>query len=199
MSHYTLMVVGDDPDTQLEPYSEHKESEPRVYAEVSENDKKHFIDYYIKKDFKNELISFDKLYEIEGKGWNGNSWKKNADGVWEEWTTYNELSKWDWYVLGGRWSGLIKMKRNKKGTQGIPGVFDNETGIDQAIKKDIANFDELTTFAYLVNGEWIERGSMGWWGTVHKEKDEQKWTEEQKKIKDLIPDDALISIYDLHI
>lgn len=117
----------------------------------------------------------------------------------EVYSTYNPKSKWDWYSLGGRWSGLIKLKEGATGIEGRSGVFDNETGIDQALKGDIANLDEIQTFAVLKDGEWYENGKMGWWGMVSDEKEADKWEAEYKKLLDGLPDDTLISIYDCHI
>ena len=107
------------------------------------------------------------------------------------WTNPN--SKWDWYTLGGRWSGMIKLKKGKMGKQGNAGVFDNQVGIDQAKKGDIANFKELIPFAVLKDGKWYERGQF----VVSKEKDE--WNIEVRKLVQNLPNDTLISIYDYHI
>ena len=91
----------------------------------------------------------------------------------------------------------------KEGANGNAGrgslVMQNEAGIDQAKKGDIANFDELTTFAVLKDGEWFEKGEMGWWGVVHDKKDEELWVNELKKLVQGLPDDTLISIFDCHI
>ncbi len=108
-------------------------------------------------------------------------------------------SKWDWYLLGGRWSGMIKLKEGASGEIGEPGSGGNETGIDQAMKGDIANLDELSTFAVLKDGEWFERGKMGWWGSVSNGKDVELWKSELQKLVHDLPDETLISIYDCHI
>jgi len=59
----------------------------------------------------------------------------------------------------------------------------------------------LSTFAVLKDGEWIEQGSMGWWGmSSATDEDEATWRETffDKFIKDL-PEDATITIVDCHI
>jgi len=226
MSHFTVMVIGPDPEQQLAPFQ-----------------------------------------EIEG----------------------NERSKWDWYSLGGRWTGFLKLKPGAVGTLGEPGVFDNEPAhgndsADQARKGNIdieglrqdaahgartrwqafhdvadlyppfarwsvvrdstpeidtarviyqdqeavqalrqANllpWDEqeltellnskeeyttraarraLTTFAFLQDGEWYEQGNMGWFGVVTNEKDPNEFERRFSELFDALPDDTLISIYDCHI
>lgn len=61
----------------------------------------------------------------------------------------NPNRKWDWYVLGGRWSGHFKMKPTVKGIVGEPGTFDNkcpEGFADSAFKSDI-DFDGMVEAA----------------------------------------------------
>lgn len=210
MSHFTVMVIGDNPEDQLMPYSENLDVDEYVVGTISDGDKGEFTEFYTvyDKDRKhghvskdqaeaNKKMSFDDLYSKYGEDWNGGCWRKNKDGEWAEYSTYSPISKWDWYILGGRWSGMIKLKDNTDGVYGSPEVLDNEVGVDQANRGDIANFDEITTFAILKNGEWIESGEMMYFGMVANEKDD--WDEIFKKETSNIPDDTLISIYDCHI
>lgn len=94
---------------------------------------------------------------------------------------------------------MIKLKEGAGGVKGESGVMDNEVGIDQAYKCDIANIDKLCTFAVLKDGEWYERGKMGWWAIVTDEKEDGVWEAEHKKLIEELPDNTLISIYDCHI
>ena len=94
---------------------------------------------------------------------------------------------------------MIKLKKGTKGTKGRSGVFNNEVGIDSAMKGDIDNLDELKTFAVLKDGEWYERGKMGWWGITTNEMDETSWDKEIVEFLRDLPDYTLISIYDCHI
>ena len=50
-----------------------------------------------------------------------------------------------------------------------------------------------------MNGEWHERGKMGWWACVSNEKDEDVWFSEFNKLIDSLPDDTLLTIVDCHI
>ena len=138
MSHFTVMIIGDDPEVQLHPYSEHIEVEPYTNGPVSDESKKIMVEHYEKEFPEHKGKSYDELYEKFGEQWNGNTCKKNKDGVWEEWSTYNPKSQWDWYTLGGRWSGdIIKLKKGATGESGEAGAFDNKVGIDAAKKGDI--------------------------------------------------------------
>jgi hypothetical protein len=52
----------------------------------------------------------------------------------------NPNKQWDWYVVGGRWTGMLKLKPGAKGNLGRPGTFGNQAEIgaaDQARKGDI--------------------------------------------------------------
>ena len=57
----------------------------------------------------------------------------------------------------------------------------------------------LCTFAVLKNGQWYEKGQMGWWGLVSNEKEEQKWNEEWYRLVMSLPEDTLLTIVDCHI
>jgi len=103
--------------------------------------------------------------------------------------------KFDWCILGGRASGLIKLKESVTGNVGGGClVMHNE-----AKKGDITNFDEIITFALLKDGEWFEKGKMGWWNVVQDKKDDERWKNEFKNLVQGLPDDTLISIFDCHI
>lgn len=57
----------------------------------------------------------------------------------------------------------------------------------------------LSTFAVIKDGEWHERGSMGWFGCVSDEKDKGSWLREFASLIDSLPDDALLTLVDCHI
>lgn len=150
MSHFTVLVIGKNPEKQLEKYDEN--------LDVPEY--------------------------------------KNKEG---EMTTYNPDSKWDWYELGGRWTGYFKTK-NGEGKLGNPGVFKNlpEFDADQCLVKELDG-EVLPTFAVVKEGEWFERGEMGWWGMVADEKDDELWEYEFKNLVKNLPPDTLLSLFDCHI
>ena len=45
MSHFAVMVIGDNVEEQLAPYDENIEVEPYFSREVSEKDKQWVVDY----------------------------------------------------------------------------------------------------------------------------------------------------------
>ncbi len=177
-------------------------------------------------------------------------------GYWQ-----NKTAKWDWYQLGGRLTGMLKLKKGAKGKVGEPGVstesspsgyvdsakkcdIDFESMSQEAVKTSTERYENFlekynldkecktfhpqfdfavkgqvvdgifipeskethvkrhsgfVTFAILKDGQWFERGEMGWWGIAHNEKPDEAWDEEFSKLLDELPDNTLLSVYDCHI
>lgn len=151
MSHFTVLVIG-DVDEQLAPFDENIEVPEYQRGLVSQEDKDRFLNLYqtpsTDRDYapiteeqaeENKKLSFDELYDKYGEDWNSNDWRKNENGEWAEYSTYNPKSKWDWYQLGGRWSGdfFILKHGAEGGIRGSAGVFNNETGIDSIRLGDV--------------------------------------------------------------
>jgi hypothetical protein len=54
-------------------------------------------------------------------------------------------------------------------------------------------------FCVVIDGEWYERGQMGWWACVSNEKDKDVWNEEVTKMLAEIPADSEVYNVDFHI
>jgi hypothetical protein len=213
----------------------------------------------------------------------------------------NPNAKWDWYEIGGRWTGFFHLKTGANGTLGTPGLFTEacpgthkadvvcKGDVDWAGMRDAAGqragayydkvrnaitavlgttdlsahktWDEIlgdpdklgegelakartayndqptvkairqskdpelswvdnldviigqtreqyvqtarnaagTTFAIVKDGQWYQRGDMGWWGIVSNEKDNDRWYTECAALLDGLPDDTILTIVDCHI
>jgi hypothetical protein len=205
MSHFTCLVIGGNIENQLAPFDEAIEVPEYSNGAVSQEDLDNMVEYYKKNGI--EFQTFDELYAAKGNDWNGNAWRKGTD-TWQSYSTYNPKSKWDWYELGGRWAGRIKVKEGVEYEEpNFSYGWDEpskqevlaERRTDNALIKDIENLDELTTFSVLKDGVWYERGEMGWWGISINDKDEDEWNNELKKLLSGLPDNTLISIIDCHI
>ena len=158
-------------------------------------------DYYgIKAIKQGEPIGNDHKY--------GRIVVDDADNVIQIIDRTNPNAQWDWYEIGGRWTGTFKLKDEARGTIGKPGLMTPkaEKGFaDSALKKDI-DFDGMasegkafSTFAVIKDGQWHERGSMGWWGCVSDEKDKDEWEKQFSELLNSIPDDTLLTVVDCHI
>ena len=103
-------------------------------------------------------------------------------------STYNPDSKWDWYAIGGRWSDILITKEG--------------TGTNEDFVSEIDFEKTMIPFAYIdTNGEWHEKGQMGWWGIVIGEKEPSSWEEEFKNYVNSLRDrkDVEVVAVDVHI
>jgi hypothetical protein len=139
MSHFCVLVVSninDDIDELLEPYNENRTVEQYVSktkAEVIEEAKERRDDFkngryaefladpikyetgctnsghmeYIRETFPKILeMTDEELYQNEIKYYDSNEIGQNG----EIYSTYNPDSKWDWYQVGGRYAGMLRVK-----------------------------------------------------------------------------------------
>lgn len=162
MSHFTVMVIGDDVDGQLAPYQENNmgdcpkeyldfidcteevqvkwdmlevpvtngkdlvkngQEDIRIYWRKVEGKPKEEIIYHSMKEFAKEYFGYHK---------HGDRY-----GYYE-----NPNAKWDWYQIGGRWQGMLKLKNGASGRNGQASLLmkDHEYKdgyVDQALKRDI--------------------------------------------------------------
>ncbi len=76
-------------------------------------------------------------------GWHGVHGPDEETGQYGYWTNPN--AQWDWYVIGGRWTGYFKPKLGSAGALGQSGTFDNkplEGWVDQINYGDV-DFDGM--------------------------------------------------------
>jgi hypothetical protein len=103
----------------------------------------------------------------------------------------NPNKKWDWWSVGGRWANMIALKSGEAANQAKIGDID--------VSQRAGGSDEpFRTFAVLKDGQWHERGQMGWWGAVSDPKDEGVWEDEFAKLLADNPD-AWLTVVDCHI
>lgn len=183
MSHFTVLVIGKNYEEQLAPYDEQLETPEYLKGEVSKEDINDFVVYYTKSNPENIDLSVEELYQKFGKDWNDGAWRFE-NGKINEYSDYNPNSKWDWYKEGGRWDGYLEL---------IDGASANCATMGE-VKKPIK-----PTFAVVKNGEWYEKGDMGWWGIVKDEKEQGDWNKEFEKLLEDVSDDTELTIVDCHI
>lgn len=119
MSHYTCLVIGENVEKQLEPYFELECTMDNF--EIKNDPRAEFVKEFtteeLQKDFecvKNEYPDQNHQYEnLEefADEYHGID-KLEGSELWGRWTNPN--SKWDWYSIGGRWTGFFKIKDNTK-------------------------------------------------------------------------------------
>lgn len=116
MSHFTVIVFGDDVEGQLAPYDENIQVEPH-FKPVGEHTVNYYREQLVGKGvdpslqrIAKEMSDEDESYEVR-------------DGEIGRLSTYNPRSKWDWYITGGRWTGYFPLKPGCEGQVGEPGVM----------------------------------------------------------------------------
>lgn len=162
MSHFSVLVVTDNPndvEAALQPFHEYECTgiddeyvidvdktdevnewlDEDIYVGNKKSDGK--LDYHFREESAQEHLADYKLVkrreyigmtgedlDNEIKEYHG---YKLKDGKWFDRTNPN--AQWDWWVVGGRWSGLLKAKPGaeaSKGEKGLMGSQYSEKGVD---------------------------------------------------------------------
>lgn len=123
----------------------------------------------------------------------------NGKGTYE--STYNPASKWDWYRVGGRWDGALI--ENPRSTDNGFNWGDDHTQLqnNSVPVEELLGRKELFTFFALVtpDGEWHEKGRMGWFASVSDAMPPEAWETVCRNIYTRYREDHDIVLVDAHI
>lgn len=311
MSHFAVLVIGDDYEEQLQPYHEYECTGVKdqfvefvdctdevttgwgvdeVNLALDEDGKKVSAYHNDAVDGTEFTVPVHEHYvtiEEYAEKYHGYDL---IDGKFGRWTNPN--AKWDWYCVGGRWTGYFKVKEGADYDIGTPGIMTEEAKdgwADRLRKQDIdiegmrenarvgaeKDYDEFEAtvlgyarppwacwedvreahddiedareeynnhpyvkaikeahigpwmdcaleyfcvftggrekfvenamnlvavpFAVVKNGEWYQKGEMGWWGTSINEMDQDDWNKQFQKLINDVPGDTIITAVDCHI
>lgn len=162
-----------------------------------DNYRKEFSDYL---ETQTDILSkFVDVYNENGDDWNGNVYKQNKDGVWEEWSTYNPDSKWDWYVYDtySRYDGYLLTKDGEYTNECRLSEIDLSKPNDKDTNYHLS--DDTLPFCVVVDGVWHERAEMGWWAITSNEKPKEEWEKEVKGLFSSLSADSEVTAVDFHI
>ena len=167
--HSLVIVVGDNPLAEvMGPFDETLAVPKYVVGPVKKSDKERFI-----------------------------LWEKDENGEWVEVSNWNQDGQWDWYEVGGRWAGALELKDGAEPLAPINFSWgwneeQKRTVLNASPKRadiarlgDIANIEDLTAYAILKDGEWIDIGE----GIM--------FTNVSEYLKGL-PEDTIITCVDYH-
>lgn len=186
MSHFLVLVIGDNVEKQLAPYHEFEctgtddefvvdvdETESvradydngiatrlrapdgslhSPYGEapdgcVEEKCKQSDVESfatYCEEYHSKPLVPFGEKPDLSGGHKFGYTLVDEAGDVVKVVDRTNPNRKWDWWVVGGRWSGFLKLKPGAGGERGRPGVFgqcaNDEAGFADVAKKGDIDF-----------------------------------------------------------
>lgn len=133
MSHFAVIVIGDEVEKQLAPYQENNMGDcPQEYLEFNDETEE------VKKGWEENEDGIQEQYgaiEVYAKEYHGFDEHEGKFGFWR-----NPNAKWDWWVVGGRWTGYFKLKEGEKGAVGKPGLMTEQAKpgyADSVMKKQI--------------------------------------------------------------
>lgn len=112
MSHFVVLVIGDDVEAALAPFQENNggncpaeylqfvDRTDEVMREWEDADDAERAEFGDPEKFAHEVHGYREVRESEGK---------RRIGYLE-----NPNRKWDWYQIGGRWSGLLPLRNGER-------------------------------------------------------------------------------------
>lgn len=189
MSHFTVLIIGPDPDKQLAPFDEQREVEPHM-AECWNCDG-------------------DPEYQPCAE----------CKDVGKLMSTTNPDGKWDYWRIGGRYRGFLRLHPGADGQlselaweyKDFPGHDEDWTDrADQALRGavDLSRIQAecwdgerpYRTYAVVAEGAWKGRGDMGWFGCSRNERmSDVEWCEWWDRLVGGMPDDMLLTVADCHV
>lgn len=160
MSHFTVLVIGENPEEQLQPFHEFEctgmDDRYVQDVDITENVLKEGLDYYGLED---RVVSSESEIDRTGAHKYGYAIVQNGELVKAVERT-NPNKKWDWYQLGGRWTGHFKVKNGVK-VYGVgePGLMTRpaDNGYADQIRKRNVDFDFMRDEAGRKAGEQYDR------------------------------------------
>lgn len=228
MSHFSVMVIGDNYKHQLEPYQELDSSEkPRwdwyelggrwtgffkvrsnaLYPEfvrtgapgiLADSAKPGYADQLMKCDIDIETMHRDKKEQAEREYDKVEAITKDCPKAMT-WSQVKELhSEGDEARTIYHSQPFVVALREAK-IASMWGDVVESYGIDRNKFVQLAVSKVLVPFAVVWEGVWYERGEMGWFGSVADEKPQEEWNKEFFEMFSSLGSKTLVTIVDCHI
>lgn len=135
MSHFSVLVIGDDVEKQLQPFHEFEctgyNDEFVQNVDVTEECREHGLDWYGLED---RVVASEDEVDLEGEHKYGFAIVKDGELV-KAVNRTNPNRKWDWWQIGGRWSGRLKLKSGARVDQATKAEIDFKRISDDAARK----------------------------------------------------------------
>lgn len=205
MSHFSVLVIGDNVEQQLAPYHEFEctglndryvqdvdeTEEVRTEYETEADEHASFLDWCDEND--KHVVREGESPDLEGGHKYGYVIVNTAGELVKAVNRTNPNRKWDWWVTGGRWSGWLRLKPGCSGELGRPGLMGscaNEgPGFADIVRKGDVDF------------EWMQREAAdkaaAEWDKAHRATGNATWESRERCLevhhKDNI--DAACSMY----
>lgn len=174
MSHYAVAVIhrpNQDIEELLAPYSEHIKVEPYINRTKEQMiaDGKERLSGYLKRldDLKKESYYESQIVPYLNAKTDEDFYNLQRyddaeyDDDGNELTTYNPKSKWDWYQVGGRFSGMLRVNDTEALKTDLEDEYDNY--VDDGIA--FCDSAPINTVDFSMDEEHYER-SKRWFEVV---------------------------------
>jgi len=152
MSHFTVLAIGENYKEEMEPYWEvdlaweDAIKDPRAEFQVEVAGAS--LDAAFEEWKEKDLASATKYNYLDAQAWVEN-WNGaryyHAENAWGSFS--NPKAKWDWWSVGGRWTGFFPLQRQKVNIKGWE--FSKEA-------------EELPEHGLGTPGLMTEAGESGW-------------------------------------
>lgn len=110
MSHFSVLVIGGNPEEQLAPYQENNMGDcPEQYLEFFDVTDEYLKEYQENPEHQKEYPNFEAFMHSYSR------YEKNDDGRYGY--RENPNKKWDWYQLGGRFGNSLILKDGRFANQ----------------------------------------------------------------------------------
>lgn len=192
MSHFSVLVIGEDVEEQLAPYSETDEEymdfvdntdeykeeyetettkrmkspEGKIVDRDAEmfktKDEKGLTKYVFPDGYVEADVPFKEVYATF------EDYCKEYHGATEQEGRFgymsNDNAKWDWYSVGGRWAGFFKLKQGATGELGEKSWGMEGVKLDEKKQADVLHKGDVD-FAAMVKEASDAAGAA--WDAVH--------------------------------
>lgn len=155
----------------LEPYREERRVAP---YEI------HLTDEELARMARAYHTTPDNLADLAARipDWCGGEQGRVEDGTVVYVSDRNPMPRWDWYTVGGRWSGSMQMtaaeqaeSKRLSATVGYEAALRFEEALDLEHRSNLCAFSSIANpdppFALVTpEGQWYEKARMGWFGAT---------------------------------
>ena len=213
MSHFVGLCFGSYWDTDLEQYAEDLEVEAYVdrtkeeaINDVQRHQRKRYLDAVKALQTPNlnshSMVFYQKIVDQGPSISKEDAWKEvlswgyKLDEDDNLLSTYNPNAKWDWYCVGGRWNGFLVLKERKEDGSIIEV---NEAYFNEIDWDYMKEWNRIPFCFVNEDGEWYEKGEMGWCAITTNEMEEDTWQATFEEYINTVEDDCLVTVVDFHI
>lgn len=159
-----------------------------------------------KSDLKSQREALNTLPALLSWGQIAGLWAEKREELYQRWQAYRDeiraadadakfLSYGDWLK---EHHPEMSFAASVHHLASFSGVSINSSQ-DATRESYIARARAFSTYAVVKDGEWFQRGEMGWWGMASDEKDEQKWADEFDALMRSLKPTQWVTVVDCHI